>query len=375
MKSCWVIISVFFVILASWIAWLKNQARSNALVQNFQSLAERTDFEYKHGLVVGECKYPYVWRNAMKYNEYENCKSESTNYCGNMIKQRMIKFWGNRDVESFPDSMIVTHQDYSDYITDTTSLSEYFTNNKYKNNLILALAQLGTENEYKEFLMFNNKSTDLYSTLTNTYDWQTAGSHFFITNHKKTGTRLHFAFGLNFFLMLAGRKRWILIHPAYLKDSQCYTGMTGILGNCVPNNYLPPHSNVSVSEYKRILLDELNVPSDAIIDITLNPGDILVNCPLWAHTVENLDDITIGFATRAGLKKMYKNFKDIIFIENFINAVYMSLKTKLWDNDWNKFTILDALANGGAKPDALDKDDRLDRSKSNNFINSKTNKN
>ena len=380
MKSSWgrlKWITLLVLIVAIIFSWKKRELRAQVAQDPVD--INKLSFEYKHGFSVPSCDHPLVFRNIIKYHDDTNCQLTDDNKCGEFIKQRMLEKWSDRLIEAFPATHVSNHAQSAYYDSRAMSLDDYFNDPQYKDYLIHTLHQLGNSQEYQDFLIFDHdtdgtdtstENNDLYSVVRSIPEWVPLGSQFFISQKNGSGSVMHFAFGLNLFVMLAGRKRWLLVNPAYLDDAHCTTGMTGIYGDCVPNGYLPAHVNISVSEYKRILIEELNIPTNAIVDITLEPGDVLINCPLWAHTIENLNDVTIAYSFRAKLKKTFGN---IVWTEKFLSATYQSIKTKLWHNDWAKFTMLDYFwikfkNSGQDKVGFLDEDERFD---GNSFINSK----
>ena len=102
-------------------------------------------------------------------------------------------------------------------------------------------------------------------------------------------SRLHHAVGGNFFLQVVGRKRWTLVSPDY----------TPHLMPQPARPFLFSYSGFGGYRKRR----EQGTPLGLLervprFEVTLKPGDLLYNAPWWWHEVENLDDFTVGSATR-----------------------------------------------------------------------------
>lgn len=95
---------------------------------------------------------------------------------------------------------------------------------------------------------------------------------------------LHAAFGGNFFLQLAGRKRWVLMDPAHSVALHAIPGRPFQYVISAAGRYWGADNPVLERIPRR--------------EVTLNPGDLLYNTPWWWHDVQNLDDFTVGCAVR-----------------------------------------------------------------------------
>lgn len=380
MKGC-VLKFVVCVLIVFGGCWLLSEKyeREIPLSADYEEAIFSIEFEYKDGFSFGKsCNHPLILRNVLDYGQNNNCKNNDSDTCIRYIKQRMLDYWGDRIIEALPRNHISSHRINNYYQTRRMTLDSYFNDREFEDYLVHTLHQLGKRDEYHKFLSFINDSNtqtdrinnsrnknNIYSILRSNPDWTHTGSQFFIAKSTHSGSKLHFAFGVSVFAMLAGRKRWLLLHPAYLKQANCHMGLTGIYGDCEPSDYSPPHANVSIDQYVDNLVNNLGIPKSAIIDVVLNPGDLLVNCPLWPHCTENLKDTTIGYSFR-GMQKKF----DIstYLVSNIISGSIQSIKTKLFHNDWDKFTLIDGFF--GPAFERLDIDDRFG---GRSFINSKNN--
>lgn len=101
---------------------------------------------------------------------------------------------------------------------------------------------------------------------------------------KGTGNSLHCAFAGNFFCNIVGRKKWLLIAPEYSTFLCPIPADPFIYADC----YYNPEDEILGQKTS-------NLPRWSVI---LEPGDVLFNAPWWWHSVENLDDLTVGCAVR-----------------------------------------------------------------------------
>jgi len=116
----------------------------------------------------------------------------------------------------------------------------------------------------------------------------TSGDRFDLINMflggKGTGNSLHCAFAGNFFCNIVGRKKWLLIAPEYSTFLCPIPADPFIYADCYYN-----------PEDKILGHKTANLPR---LEVILEPGDVLFNAPWWWHSVENLDDLTVGCAVR-----------------------------------------------------------------------------
>lgn len=101
---------------------------------------------------------------------------------------------------------------------------------------------------------------------------------------KGTGNSLHCAFAGNFFCNIVGRKKWLLISPEYSTFLCPIPAEPFIYADCHYN----PEDEILGQKTS-------NLPR---FEVILEPGDVLFNAPWWWHSVENLDELTVGCAVR-----------------------------------------------------------------------------
>ncbi len=101
---------------------------------------------------------------------------------------------------------------------------------------------------------------------------------------KGTGNSLHCAFAGNFFCNIVGRKKWLLIAPEYSTFLCPIPANPFIYADC----YYNPEDEILGQKTS-------NLPR---LEVILEPGDVLFNAPWWWHSVENLDELTVGCAVR-----------------------------------------------------------------------------
>lgn len=162
-------------------------------------------------------------------------------------------------------------------ISDFCNLDEY--NNYYINNHHLLFKQ----KDYYESC--NGKKVESLRGMRHLID------QWFISRSNQTGSSLHCANGDNMFLNIKGRKEWYFIDPTY----------TPLL-----NPILSKYGIYAVAGVEKILLNNWDSISDKypyfkfipVYRVVLQEGDVLFNPPWWWHSVRNLDDFTLGCATR-----------------------------------------------------------------------------
>lgn len=112
----------------------------------------------------------------------------------------------------------------------------------------------------------------------------------FLGARRSLGLYFHCANNFNAFTMLHGRKRWTLVHPDH--------------------SYFMYPIVSRHSAYVASIINHVEAPPGATelfgfcprYEVVLEPGDVLFNPPWWWHQVENLDETTVGCASRwAGL--------------------------------------------------------------------------
>lgn len=275
------------------------------------------------------CYRPQIMRNVIKFPNDNACVEEDD--CLEYMKERLLNFYGDEIIEVFPPNMQKDQYGHEiDSEPEYVKLKDYMLLDEYDQYKIDGLSRLGDHESYNKFLNFDqgndiNDFSKFANMGNNTYTY--IGGQFFVSADIENGSPLHFAWGSNVFLMLSGKKRWLLIHPKYYDTCNCQMGSTGLFGSCRPKAFRPTDGNISIEAYKEILTTELKIPQEFIIDVTLNPGDILINCDVWLHAVENLHNNTIAMALR-----MAQPFKTRPFQTSTVGitlrSVYNSLITK-----------------------------------------------
>lgn len=134
------------------------------------------------------------------------------------------------------------------------------------------------------------------------------------TFKETTGTGWHCAMGSNYFVQIAGRKRWYYMDP---KDSYLFQPLRNSVAAFMLNNNLMRFMKEENPNHK-----EFN--SHFPFRYTdLSPGDMLYNPPFQWHTVQNYPGLTMGTPIR---EKVYR----LSFQQNFLFASVVSLN-KLMD--------------------------------------------
>ncbi len=205
-------------------------------------------------------------------------------------------------------------------------LNAFWTEPAHGNDAVINMQGLGSGEEYAGVL--GEKYWDIAGMPSH---WH-AGGQFFFARGQHSGSPLHMAWGRNVFVQLHGMKRWVIVHPRHAALLGCYLsgwpltkylppnaskvlqkwmgGFPGSQGACLRSGQMnfqtghwPPGVNFSHMRadafLDRFMVPGLLSPSD-VVDVTLRPGDVLVNPDLWFHTIENLSPATSAFSFRHG---------------------------------------------------------------------------
>ena len=105
---------------------------------------------------------------------------------------------------------------------------------------------------------------------------------------KGTGTAFHSALPWNFFFMLEGKKRWHLVHPQHSFLLYPVATPLGAHASFALCRSLESADTKAYPLFKYC----------PILEVTLEPGDVLLNPPWWWHAVENITEATVGVASR-----------------------------------------------------------------------------
>ncbi|MFT4623688.1 MAG: hypothetical protein ACI8PZ_002344 [Myxococcota bacterium] len=114
-------------------------------------------------------------------------------------------------------------------------------------------------------------------------------TNFFISSNTVL-TSVHHAPGGNFFLQLAGRKRWTVIDPAYTAFVHPVNGRPFQYCNSAYGGFRAAELRGEGPDHPLACIPRQQA--------TLEPGDLLYNAPWWWHEVENLDVFNVGCAVR-----------------------------------------------------------------------------
>lgn len=118
--------------------------------------------------------------------------------------------------------------------------------------------------------------------------WDELVSTNFFISSRNVYTSMHHAPGGNFFLQVAGRKRWYLIDPKWTAWVHPVNGR--------PFQYCnSAFAGFQARRRMGVPNPLANLPHSIV---TLEPGDLLYNAPWWWHEIENLDAFTVGCAVR-----------------------------------------------------------------------------
>lgn len=325
-------LALVVALLAAWFGWKVYEERQPVVRDYF---GEKWEFGEKVSLP--KCHFPRVYRNAVHFGDHEGCKTGDE--CTEFFTDRLLHFWADEEMAALPPEHRSDHSTNQQYNhTVYLSMADYLNSPKYASHVVHSLAQLGTAAQYRAFLQFDEQSPDnFHSSISRVKEHAYFGSQLFISRGS-TGSALHYAIANNIFLMLAGRKRWLLVDPAYLPDVGCRMGITGMYGSCSPDGYNPQYGAIDIEMYKRLFV-KLGIPAHAVLDVTLKPGDVLLNCPIWVHTIANESPFTLAFSVRNLAEPHYKVYRPSLIMQGalgFAQAVY----TKLFRSS-SAFTILD----------------------------------
>jgi hypothetical protein len=108
----------------------------------------------------------------------------------------------------------------------------------------------------------------------------------FLGSRRSLGLYFHCANNFNAFTMLHGRKRWTFVHPAFSYWMYPIVSRhSAYVASIIHHVEAPPGADDLFRYCPRY-------------EVVLEPGDVLLNPPWWWHQVENLDDETVGCASR-----------------------------------------------------------------------------
>jgi hypothetical protein len=299
------------------------------------------------------CYRPQIYRNVIKYPNNGECIAKDN--CVSYIRNRMLDMFGDRNIPLFASELATGPQEsvtwalLKDYLLNESAYSDY---------QVEGFTRVGTHEEYAQFLAFDEGLQDYFSLK----DMGTNGKHGKYTHGGTTfylidNTPLHLEWGSNFYVMLGGRKRWLLVHPKYYETCHCNLGGRALHGACyVPSqrleNITQGVDEVSIDTYKDILKNDLGIPEEYMIDVTLNPGDILVSCDVWLHATKKLDDNGIAMSLRMVQPMTTRPFQTST-IKRALESVWGGLLSKYYNPGFHSFV-------DGYKEDILENDPRYE---------------
>jgi hypothetical protein len=296
------------------------------------------------------CYRPMIYRNAVKFPN--NCAEEDN--CEGYIRNRMLEKFGDRDIPLFQSELASGPQEKVLW----ANLADYMNNpQKYADRKVEGFTRVGNEDEYEEFLGFDN-NLQSYKSLKYMGQKGEYGkyTHIGSTWYLIDNTPLHLEWGTSVYAQLSGKKRWLLVHPKYYETCGCNLGGRALHGACYLDspqliNVTQGEEEISIDTYKDILLNELHIPASHMIDITLSPGDVLVPCDLWLHSTKAIgNSVSLSFRM---VQPMASRPYQTSTVKRVFDAVWTSLINK-WNHGFFKFhTFMD-----GYRTDLLENDPR-----------------
>ena len=208
----------------------------------------------------------------------------------------------------------------------TTSLEEYLTDEKFKNYYVNNFFGLFSNQDFLD----QCNGTELESLLGK----KNILTQWFVSRRRDSGSSLHCASADNMFLNLKGRKEWFFVDPSYTPIMQASMSKHGVF--CVSEM----DENFEGDFYAELIKQYPYMCHVPIYKVVLEEGDLLFNPPWWWHRVKNLNDHTIGCATRYfETDKSWSNSRTFslgMLIESLKNPIksplYLTFKC-FWNKD------------------------------------------
>lgn len=119
------------------------------------------------------------------------------------------------------------------------------------------------------------------------YLHQKAGYEQLFVGKAGTGTPLHHAAVYNMFYMITGRKEWTFVDP-YDTTFIYPVSIAGRAANFAMVLWPDEYNEKEFPLFKYC----------PVYQATMNPGDVLFNPPWWWHAIKNIDEKTVGVASR-----------------------------------------------------------------------------
>lgn len=307
----------------------------------------------------GRCTGPLLLRNAFQTSpeEAQLCQDNSE-ACFRLVTERLESILGSHNdgtLFAYPMEHLAAPKRHGVRHTkgEHMSLHDYLQEPQYDNYVVHALHQVGNASHYQQLLEIPSLP-DTYRSLTRFAWHKYMGSQLFLNRANHTGSHMHYEFGSNVFVVLAGSKRWVDVHPDYLYKANCSVGHNGFYGHCFPNEYTGEKiaGRVSLDEYEQALL-EAGVPREGFVSFVMNAGDVLLNCDLWGHAIENLSP-AVGFSLRYmanPVLKMKWRFSTLMLLKD---SLWASVKEMI--NNPGSMTMIGSIICPQGK---MDKDERM----------------
>lgn len=206
---------------------------------------------------------------------------KNSDACRHWSKSWLTANYGNKKVQCIPPD--IPSLIGEEVKLETVTISDFCNSDKYHNYYI-----------NNHHLLFKKK--DFYESCNGKKIEALRGSRhlidqWFISRSNQTGTSLHCANGDNIFLNIKGRKEWHFIHPSFtplLSPILSKYGVYAVAG--VEKSLLSKWDAI-----KEIYPYFIFIP---VYKVVLEEGDVLFNPPWWWHSVRNLENFTVGCATR-----------------------------------------------------------------------------
>ncbi len=177
----------------------------------------------------------------------------------------------------------------------TTSLGEFLTNDKHKNDYLNNFYGVLDDEDYK--VHGRGNELDEYCGMTSAF------AQWYISRVELSGSPLHCALGDNMFLNIQGNKEWLFVHPDYLPIFKPTMDPLGVYVISELQEEIYGNSDV----YSDLVRDYPYLKHVPIFRYRLEPGDVLYNPSCWWHNVRNFTDYTVGCAVRYPAKQLDYN--------------------------------------------------------------------
>ena len=120
------------------------------------------------------------------------------------------------------------------------------------------------------------------------FKWRFICAQVFLGSSTQTGTSFHCARVTNFFYMVKGRKRWTFVDPRNTLLLYPYLTPGNAYQDCLVSGVNDDEDFKHFPLYRRC----------PRFQVTLEPGDLLLNPSWWWHSIQNLTEETIGVSSR-----------------------------------------------------------------------------